>query len=110
MVAGSGAMAVAQAFAAGGTLEQSFAKCPVFPQKRQRLLSMQHCRSDGVSLPSLLSFLVRLGPVFKVSVGFPRSLGGGSVVFSVHWSVFGSVWESCFTIGWWVSQASLAFR
>src|SRR6266481_2917622 len=75
MVAGSGAMAVAQAFAADSTLEQSFTKCPVFPQNRQRLLSMQHCHSAGVSLPSLPSFPVRSGPIFKASAGFPHALG-----------------------------------
>src|SRR6266481_5834986 len=96
--AGSGAMAVAQAFAADGTLEQSFTKCPVFPQKRQRLLSMWHCHSTRVSLPSLPSFPVRLGPGFEVSVGFPWALGWGSVVFLAHWSVFGSIRESCLPI------------
>src|SRR6266481_1531569 len=75
MVAGSGAVAVAWAFTADGTLEQSFAKCPVFPQNRQRLLSMRHCCSAGVSLPSLPSFPVRSGPVFAASVGFPPALG-----------------------------------
>src|SRR6266481_9841822 len=75
MVAGSGAVAVARAFAVDGTLEQSFAKCPVFPQNRQRLFSMQRCHSAGVSLPSLPSFLVRSGPIFEASVGFPWALG-----------------------------------
>src|SRR6266481_8341971 len=75
MVAGSGAVAVARAFAMGGNLEQSFAKCLVFPQKRQRLFSMWRCRSAGVSLPSLLSFPGRSGPVFAASVGFPWALG-----------------------------------
>src|SRR6266481_8906011 len=42
--AGSGAVVVARAFTVDGTLEQSFTKCPVFPQKRQRLLSMWCCR------------------------------------------------------------------
>src|SRR6266481_7074189 len=93
--AGSGAMAVARDFTVDGTLEQSFAKCPVFPQKRQRLLSMQCCHSTRVSLPSLPSFPVRSGPIFEVSVGFPWALGWGSVVFLAHWSVFGSIRESC---------------
>src|SRR6266481_2644273 len=75
MVAGSGAVVVARAFTVDGTLEQSFAKCPVFPQNRQRLFSMRHCRSAGVSLPSLPSFPVRSGPIFAASVGFPRALG-----------------------------------
>src|SRR6266481_6575558 len=75
MVAGSGAVVVAWAFAVDSTLEQSFAKCPVFPQNRQRLFSMWCCRSAGVSLPSLPSFPVRSGPIFEASVGFPWALG-----------------------------------
>jgi hypothetical protein len=37
-------------------LVQSFTICPPLPQNRHRLLSMQHWRSCGVSLPSLPSF------------------------------------------------------
>src|SRR6266481_4877010 len=74
MVAGSGAVAVARAFAVDGTLEQSFTKCPVFPQNKQRLFSMWCCHSARVSLPSFPSFPVRSGPIFEASVGFPQAL------------------------------------
>ena len=42
---------------------QSLAMCPEVPQKRQNLLSRQHCHSWGVSFLSFLCFEERLGVV-----------------------------------------------
>ena len=44
---------------AADALEQSLAMCPELPQKRQRMLLSQHWHSWGISLPSLLSFVMR---------------------------------------------------
>src|SRR5882724_4928663 len=42
---------------------QSLVMCPEVPQKRQSLLSRQHCHSWGVSFPSFPSFKERSGMV-----------------------------------------------
>ena len=46
-------------------LGHSLAVCPTPPQNRQRLLLNRHARSAGVSFPSLLSLLERLGFFFS---------------------------------------------